>query len=206
MADFLKADEGKPAEGVLSDESTDRGGLTVFGHAFNSSKNQVTYWAKVREHQEAASDRADLVARLKADTELQAMARQIYKQNYWNPFNLDEMQDQALAEEIYEQAVNMGGRTSSINVQEGLNLCNMRLIKNVPVQLWTDLALDGMVGPVTHEALKACKEAGRMKHLLDVINVLQGEDYVNIARRNPTQRVYIPGWISQRVQVGAAKG
>lgn len=204
MADFKLADQRKPAEGVISNEVTDRGGLTVFGHAYSCSKNAVRYWEKIHVHiAEANGNRAQLVAALKADAELVEMAAQMFKKGYWDPFNLDELPDQALAEEIYEQAVNMGGGTSAKNIQEALNLCNTKLVKNEVVQLWPDLALDMQIGPATHAALKSCQASGRMKNLLDVINSLQAEDYINIARRSPSQRVYIPGWISQRVEVGA---
>ncbi len=206
MAVFSLADRFRiKVEGVFSNESTDRGGRTVFGLCERDFKDCIGIWKGVDAHEAAAGgDLAVLKARLKADLGLQGQVSQVFKRVFWDPFNLDELEDQFLAEEIYEQATNMSGRTSAQNLQEGLNLCNMKLIANEVVQLWPDLSTDGLVGPATHEALKACAAAGRLKALMDVINTLQGEDYINIARRNPKQRVYVPGWIGQRVHVGNA--
>jgi lysozyme family protein len=206
MANFEHADRfRRQVEGIYSNESTDRGGETVFGLCYRDFKHLIGFWQAVAAHKAIANgDSGILKARLKADQVLQSRAAEAFKKAFWDPFNLDDMPDQDLAEEVYEQATNMGGRVAATNLQEALNLCNTRLGPNGPVQLWPDLALDGQIGPATHQALQACHAGGRLRAVMDVINSLQAEDYINIARRSPTQRVYIPGWIGQRVKVGKA--
>lgn len=45
---------------------------------------------------------------LKADKELTKLVKDIYKKDYWNPFNLDKEKSQRLANQIFDNAVNMG--------------------------------------------------------------------------------------------------
>ena len=45
---------------------------------------------------------------LKENKELTKLVKDIYKKDYWNPFNLDKEKSQRLANQIFDNAVNMG--------------------------------------------------------------------------------------------------
>lgn len=45
---------------------------------------------------------------LKQNAELTKLIKDIYKREYWNPFNLDKEKNQRLANQIFDNAVNMG--------------------------------------------------------------------------------------------------
>lgn len=135
---------------------------------------------------------------LDAHVELEAATSAFYRANFWEPLGLGWCDDQVIANELFEQAVNLGGGTSARNLQEALNILNTRE-NNIGkvVQMWPDLKVDGFAGPVTIECLKDCIQANRRDALFGWLNVLQGDDYKRIIQADPSQRVNAAGWVSR---------
>src|SRR5690606_2075700 len=100
---------------------------------------------------------------------------------------LDQVQHQRIAEELYDTGVNMGADIAGRFLQEALNLCNDR------GRLYPDIRIDGKVGEVTLRAL-AEADADRV---FKTMNLLQGERYINILRRNETQERFWGGWLKR---------
>lgn len=84
-------------------------------------------------------------------------------------------------------------------LQRALNLLN-----NQGKEGWPDLAVDGIYGPATLSALKtylAKRGKDGETALLRLLNILQGNRYIEIAERNPSQEKYFYGWVLNRIVV-----
>lgn len=129
------------------------------------------------------------------------LAKSIYKKQYWTSPRFDQVNtiSPKVAEELLDTGVNCGVAFAKPLLQRALNLLN-----NQGKEGWSDLAVDGVYGPATLSALKAYL-AKRGKDgettLLRVLNIMQGNRYIEIAERNPSQEKYFFGWVLNRVVV-----
>ncbi|ENV76184.1 glycoside hydrolase family 108 protein [Acinetobacter ursingii] len=129
------------------------------------------------------------------------LAKAIYKKQYWTAPCFDQVNSisSTIAEELLDTGVNCGTGFAKPLLQRALNLLN-----NQGKGGWSDLTVDGIYGPVTLNALKVYlvkrgKEGEKV--LVRILNILQGQRYIEIAERNPTQEQFFYGWISNRVVV-----
>ncbi|HAV5443271.1 hypothetical protein N3K59_04275 [Acinetobacter baumannii] len=127
------------------------------------------------------------------------LAKQIYKQQYWiNPrFDQVNALSPLIAEELLDTGVNCGVAFAKPLLQRALNLLN-----NQGKGGWPDLAVDGIYGSATLGALKiflAKRSKDGEKVMLKVLNIMQGQRYIEICERNPTQEQFFYGWISNRI-------
>lgn len=127
------------------------------------------------------------------------LAKQIYKQQYWiNPrFDQVNTLSPLIAEELLDTGVNCGVAFAKPLLQRALNLLN-----NQGKGGWPDLAVDGIYGSATLGALKiflAKRGKDGEKVMLKVLNIMQGQRYIEICERNPTQEQFFYGWISNRI-------
>jgi len=115
-------------------------------------------------------------------------AKQIYYKDYWQRQSCHLMEDHPeIAIEVFDTSVNMGvGRGAKI-FQEALNLSN-RNEKD-----YSDIDVDGGIGPKTISTFRACKNK---RLLFNVMNILQGEFYINLMRKNEVYEKYI-GWFDR---------
>ena len=118
-------------------------------------------------------------------------AKNIYRKDYWEKQSchlLDDFPD--VATELFDTSVNMGiGRGGKI-FQEALNLSNRNELD------YTNIAVDGGIGAKTISAFRSNKNKRR---LYNVMNILQGEFYINLMRKNETMEKYV-GWFD-RVEI-----
>jgi len=103
----------------------------------------------------------------------------IYYSKYWKPLRLDEIQDE-LALLIFDQGVNRGLHSATMNVQQSLNQVRDEKI-----------AEDGIMGPNTIEALK---DANPKSFSVEFFKQSQ-LDYARIVESDPSQAVFIEGWL-----------
>jgi len=103
-------------------------------------------------------------------------AKEIYKAYYWDPIQLDSFKDEILAAIVFDQAVNRGVYRAATDLQ-----------KLVGVKA------DGKVGPVSLAAVNAVNPKVLA---LDYIKAAQLH-YAKIVKNNPSQRVFIVGWIKR---------
>lgn len=126
---------------------------------------------------------------------------------YWRQFVVDQGIDllakrsAALAAEALDTGVNMGAPWGIMFLQRALNAFNE------VGKLWPDLAkIDGDYGAKSDAALAAYlahSRRGRIDVMLAAMNSLQGERYIGIAERNPSQEAFVYGWLLNRVTVPA---
>jgi len=160
-------------EGKYSDRKADAGGKTMYGITERTARENGYM-----------GDMKNLTLE---------EANRIYKTAYWDRLKLSDVEDQDIANEIFDTAVNCGKTFAAVTVQRVLNAFN-RYGND-----WKDITIDGRIGPITIKILnKAIKK--RKDNLLKGLNVVQGNKYVELAE-NPNRRdeLNINGWFANRI-------
>ena len=108
MANFTKAIEVIILnEGGYVNNPDDKGGETYMGISRNAHpKSKI--WQYVDKITAKYKTTKTINKYLKQNNELTKLVKDIYKKDYWNPFNLDKEESQRLATQIFDNAVNMG--------------------------------------------------------------------------------------------------
>lgn len=207
MANFKQAFKKTAAhEGVYSNNRRDRGGETVFGIARKRWPHWVGWQVvdQLRPHEDKLSLTEELafVNRLKTNEQLYTLAEGFYKVNFWNELYLDGVKSQAIAEELYDTAVNQGTEQAAKYLQQSLNYLNDNQ------RIFSDLKIDGLTGPKTLKALESYwstslwpsrSQSAVEKTLLKCLDGLQFERYKDIVENDPTQETFFYGWINTRI-------
>lgn len=167
-------------EGGYSDHKDDRGGRTMLG---------VT---------EGLARKYGWTGPMSGLTN--SFAESVYRREFWDPMRGDEIAavSEPIAIEMFDTGVNMGASVATRFLQRALNVFNRGAAD------WHDIAVDGVVGPATLRALKAMiakrgKNGERV--LLRALNSQQGERYLGIAEKNPSQESFAYGWFLNRVEI-----
>lgn len=125
-------------------------------------------------------------------------AAEIYRRRYWLAPRFDQIATRAprIAAELFDTGVNMGSATAIAFLQRALNALN-RGARDYP-----DIAVDRAVGPATLHALDGLLRARGPRAetvLLRAIEALQGERYIALAERRPSQEAFLYGWLANRI-------
>ncbi|WP_042050186.1 glycoside hydrolase family 108 protein [Acinetobacter baumannii] len=126
-------------------------------------------------------------------------AKSIYRKQYWLEPRFDQVNalSPSVAEELLDTGVNCGPNFAKPLLQRALNLLN-----NQGKAGWPDLKVDGVYGSATLGALKTyLSKRGKdgEKVLVRVLNIMQGQRYIEICKRNPKQEQFFYGWIANRI-------
>lgn len=163
-------------EGGLSDDAADRGGLTHWGVSFvflsDFAKQHSQWLQEIGVHPLPVN--RETIRNLTKD-----QAQRIFKKEFWDPLQLDDMPVQ-MACLLYDAAVNSGTRQSVKLAQRGYNAA----------RVGTPLDVDGKYGPKTRAAL--------LDHNTPVvwqgIIAARKNYYAEIVRKRPSQAVFLKGW------------
>lgn len=150
---------------TLTNDPTDRGGQTYAG----ISRRANPAWRGWSFVDAGSTPPAEYV-------------QEFYRSNYWQPIGGDGINDQRVAENVYDFAVNAGVRTAS------------KL-----AQIVCGAAPDGIVGPKTITALNAI-EAGDFKAAYALAKLAR---YRDIVQRDRSQAKYLLGWINRILREAA---
>lgn len=128
-------------------------------------------------------------------------AIQIYARRYWLDTGLADVATVApdIAEELFDVAVNMGTRWAGLFLQRALNALN-RGASDYP-----DIAVDGAIGRLTLDTLKrffASRGVPGLVVLLKAVMALRATRYIEIVETNPSQEVFLFGWLANRAFAG----
>ena len=172
-------DEVIDREGGYVNNSSDRGGATRFGIT-QAVARSAGY------HGDMRAFPRDQAARL-------------YRRTYWVRPGFDRVAEvmPGVARELFDTGVNMGVAVAVCFLQRALNALNRGASD------YSDIALDGRVGPATLAALSAFKAhrgAAGAAVLLKAIDALQGERYVRLAERRPANEAFLYGWLANRME------
>lgn len=189
MADFETAfNITDQSEGKYDNDKDDRGGETYRGRArrFNP---EWPGWRII----DSMKARKDFPKCLDTNEELQRLVKESYRQIEWNGIMGDKIPNQVIANEVYDNAVNMGVRKSIEYLQRTINILN-RNQRDYP-----DIKVDGAIGNQTLEALKVCIKKKTVSRVLNVINGFQVKHYLILMERNPQDEKWV-GWFN-RVEI-----
>lgn len=169
MADFSLAFERMIRnEGgyVLRDVPDDRGGMTYAG----ISRKKQPSWEGWREIDAGREPEAETV-------------RAFYRDRFWRPLQGDAIRSQAIAQTLFDFAVNAGIKTAVVLAQAVLG----------------NLTPDGKLGPKTLAALNEADEALFIaRYALAKI-----ARYAEIVRRDRSQAKFLLGWINRTLKEAA---
>ena len=190
MANFKSAyDKTMGHEGGYVHDPNDAGGETYKGIArkYNASWEG---WATIDDCKKmiGCNDFPDC---LDDKEDLQESVYSFYKEKYWDVNKLDQVPSQAVAEEMFDTGVNMGIGRAAKFLQKALNYLNRN------GSLFSDLVVDGAIGPASLSALNTVLGDGDEKILLTMLNVLQGQHYMNYMDKDPVQKKYARGWFKR---------
>ncbi|WCD44272.1 secretion activator protein [Polaromonas phage Tiera] len=170
VADILKA------EGGYVNHPSDKGGPTAYG---------VT---------EGAARSAGYLGDMKDFTK--EMAETVYIARYIERPGFDRVYDvdAKVGAELIDTGVNMGPPTAGTFFQRWLNVLNMR------GAMYSDLFVDGSVGPATIAAYKAFlakRGPEGSTRMLKALNAIQGARYLELAEKSPSQEDFAYGWLAR---------
>lgn len=191
MADFKTAyTKTAVVEGGYANDPDDRGDETYKGIA---RKMDPTWkgWPIIDDiKRRVPNSAAHINAAAEGNGQLQGTVIDYYKRNYWDVLNLDHIEDQRVANELYDTGVNMGIGRAGLFFQRVLNAMNRN------GSLFSDLKLDGQVGPNTLTAFNALSASDKI-FVWRLLNCLQGEKYISICEANPVQEKFMRSWASR---------
>lgn len=113
------------AEGGYVNDPDDKGGETYLGisRKAHSTSKMWEIIDKIKKANSAANTNSKLTKLLKQNTELDNIAKSIYKSKYWDKLRCDEFNNKELAFQIFDMGVNAGVSTA-IKL-----LCNINGVK-----------------------------------------------------------------------------
>ncbi|OKS87328.1 hypothetical protein RG47T_2789 [Mucilaginibacter polytrichastri] len=119
---------------------------------------------------------------LHGNAQLQTQVQTFYKTNFWNTESLDYIDDQQIANQLFDTAVNMGTGVASLFLQEGVNMLSPG-----------KLLVDGQIGPLSIAAANAADP----EDLYNAICQLRRAKYEAIIQHNPSQQRFASSWFSR---------
>lgn len=103
------------AEGGYVNDPDDAGGETYLGIS-RKNNPKWTGW-RIIDNIKKKYGTKNITSRLKKDTALNNSAKLIYKQNYWDVLELDDIPSQGIAHQLFDTCVNCG-KTAAIRIAQ----------------------------------------------------------------------------------------
>ena len=170
------------AEGGFNDIPADRGGATNYGISLRFLVTEVATNPRARAIVPPPINRETI----RTLTVQQAGA--LYRLCFWQPVRGDELPAR-LDHAVFCMAANAGVLTSGRLLQRALNLA-------LPFQ--DAVKLDGRIGPVTVAAVREAHDELVLAHF----RRMASDHYQSIVRRNPSQRIFLKGWLARAKRLG----
>lgn len=173
-------------EGGYADDPDDVGGETYKGVA----RRYHPSW-KGWEVIDEAKNSTGFPKNLETYNDLQIEVKEFYKAHYWDVWLGDNISNQEICNEMFDTGVNMGTHRCQKFLQEALNYLNRNEL------LYNDLVVDSDVGPATLVALQIYLQKSKPHYLLVILNLLQGNHYLNYMKKSPKQEKFAKGWLNR---------
>lgn len=111
MANFKKAYEKVvKAEGGYVNDPDDAGGETYLGISRKANPNWKGW--TIIDFTKNQYGTKNITNRLKNNSNLDKLVKSLYKTNYWDVFELDDVPSQTIANQMFDTCVNMGKSTA----------------------------------------------------------------------------------------------
>lgn len=201
MADFTIAYAPVRAfEGDWCDVPGDRGGETYAGiaRAFFPDWPGWRLIDAARAHPSFTQGSRAFSRHLTSLPDLENLVTAFYRAEWWDKMGLVRW-PQLVANELFEQAVNLGRGGSGRLLQRVCNAMNYVRRNGTEQRLFDDLDEDGAVGPKTIKALTLVLQYREEKDVVRALNAAQGKKYLDIAAAGFTQRKFLAGWMTRTV-------
>lgn len=179
---------------VWSNAATDRGGETFAGITRkNWARQTAALWAII----DANKQYADFPKCLERDANRQRLlplVRAFYLEQFWDAANIGLLDDQKIANEVYDTAINTGASPAVRFLQDACWAVGFGMGVATPI-------VDGRLGPATAGIVNAlCRKVAVRNALLADLNIQQGMWYRSIIHRDPGQRANYRGWLNHRIR------
>ena len=199
MADFSTAHAPVAVwEGGYGNHPADRGGETLCGIA-RGCHPDLALWKLVDAEKDHPSFRQGSAAFTRHLRQIPGLLEQVtaFYRGLFHSLGLDsEDMPQELANEIYEQVVNLGQGGHTRYLQRICNAFNYN--RKTGTRLFHDLKEDGALGTLTRAALRVLIEKRTTQAVLvHALNGAQAMHYINLAAGNETQRCFLDGWLTE---------
>lgn len=166
------------SEGGYVNDRDDPGGETYIGVTRVNHSNWEG-WTTIDIIRGESSGHRDFKQNLKGCTELTEMVEKFYKTYYWDTIKGDYIENQDVADCIFDFGVNGGVRTSSKIAQTVVGS-----------------RADGVIGRNTLAAISAIEP----EKFVMSFTLLRIARYAAICRRRPTSKKYLLGWINRALE------
>ena len=179
------------SEGFISNNPADKGGFTYKGismvkHPFWSGWKIIDSILSSHSTQQSGTELVEVLN----NTELQNEVQNFYRSVFWNKIQGDLLQQQIIADEVFECSINLGVKVASENLQRTLNLLNRNS------KLYPDIFVDGIIGSQTLETLKKSISVNGEQLVFNMLNYYQAKRYIEIMECDYTQKIFI-GWFNR---------
>lgn len=203
--DFLTAyNKTLAAEGNLSSNPADRGGMTYKGISrvkhpdwpgwLIVDKLISTCFAGIDDGSEVSlAVNKTTIQALENNDLLQNLVKVFYHEKYWITIRGDKLPSQSIADELFDCSVNLGLQAAAEILQRTINILNRNN------RLFPDIDVDGIIGSQTLSALNKCILLNGEKLVFNLLNFYQAKRYIEIMERDRSQEVFV-GWFD-RVEV-----
>jgi len=172
MAEFLPAlQKVLVHEGGYVNDTDDPGGETYKGIARNMH-SKWSGWVRV----DICKQQHGFPANLENDAELQNEITQFYQVSFWDTISGDKINNQLVANSIFDFGVNAGVKVSASLAQ-----------------LVVEAEADGVIGPQSLEKIN-CFDPD---HFLAAFTVAKIARYISIIKKRPESKKYLYGWVSR---------
>lgn len=113
---------------------------------------------------------------INSSQQLKDSVKQLFKANYWDTIKGDLINDQQVASQVFDTAINMGVGTAS------------KMLQNA-----AEVKIDGIIGQQTINAVNALNGL----NLYNAFIALRKAKYEVIIANNPSQEVFRKSWLSR---------
>lgn len=161
----------KPNEGYYVNNPADKGGETYGGIARNFFPNWQG-WTVVDFYKKYTNPNPPTNTKIAG---LEGMVEEFFKVQFWDRNRFSEINNQDLANIIFDWNVNSGS-TGIKKVQQILGV-----------------GTDGAIGPITLNAINSSNP----QDLYSRIKIAREEFYHSLVNANPTQSVFLKGWLAR---------
>lgn len=165
-------------EGGYAFNPNDHGGETYAGIA-RKFWGDWSGWRIIDSFKES-SGLNGINAAMKANANMQLLVEAFYKSNFWNPLKLDAINDQQIANAVYDFAVNSGTTKSAKTLQQAV------------AKGGVTLAIDGVIGAETIGHVNDAPPDA----ILGAFNDIRRSFYEQLAT-NPGQEQFLHSWLSR---------
>ncbi len=166
-------------EGGYTDGKNDRRGETNIG--INSDTlREYKNWKNMRKEKLPDNFTQDIT---NVSPEL---ARQIYDEMYYKRYNIDQIDNVIIAEQLLDSAINHGPSNPTRWLQESLN-----------EELDENIEVDGIIGKATRAAIKKAEKQGLIVEINNDMVDKRKVYYHKIFKGDPSQKEFLDGWLDR---------